>query len=165
MSRFPINHRIKEVLVKTALPVFVWAAFLCGTAWAGGDVDVHIDVVLPLPIEVEAPPTMVYLAEPGVYVAVGIGYDLFFIGGRYYYYHGNKWFWASGYGEPWVHVVVKSLPPGLRKFNMTKLHQFRAREFKAFKAQGLKYKGKQFKAVAGPGPKAKKAMKHKGKRK
>jgi hypothetical protein len=107
-------------------------------------------VVAPPPVEVEAPPEMVFLPEPGIYVAIGIPFDVFFISGRYYYFHGGNWFWARGYGGPWTHVVYKSLPPGLRKYKVERLHAFREREYKAYKAQGPKFRGKHFVALPGP---------------
>jgi len=112
-------------------------------------------VPLPPAVVVEAPPAMIFLGTPGIYVMVGVPYDIFFISGRYYYFHGGNWFWATGYGGPWVHVVYKSLPPGLRKYKIGKLREFRTQEYKAYKAQGPKFNGKHFVAVVGPGPKAK----------
>lgn len=108
-------------------------------------------VVAPPPVEVQAPPDMIFLPEPGIYVAVGIPFDVFFVSGRYYYFHGGNWFWASGYRGPWSHVVYKSLPPMLRRYKVERLHAFREREYKAYRVQGPKFKGKHFVAVPGPG--------------
>jgi hypothetical protein len=131
---------------------------LTGSGPARAEVNVNINVgppavvvAPPPPVEVEAPPEMVYLPEPGVYVAIGIPFDVFFLSSRYYYFHGGNWFWASGYRGPWTHVVYKSLPPGLRRYKVERLHQFREREYKVYKVQGRKFKGKHF--VAAPGPK------------
>jgi hypothetical protein len=92
---------------------------------------------------------MLFLPEPGVYVAAGTSYDLFFLDGRYYYYHGDNWFWATGYGGPWVHVVSTSLPPGLRRYKVVQLRDFREREYRVYKVQGANFKGKHFYAVSG----------------
>jgi hypothetical protein len=89
---------------------------------------------------------MIYLQEPAAYVAVGIPYDIYFIGGRYYYLHGNNWFWGNGYNGPWVFVNYSSLPPGLRKFKVERLHEFREREYKVYKVQGPGFKGQHFEA-------------------
>lgn len=137
-----------------ALAVIV-ATLLMGASPARADVDVNINlnvgVPLPPPIVVEVQPAMIFLGMPGIYVMVGVPYDIFFISGRYYYLHGGNWFWAPGYGGPWVHAVYKSLPPGLRKYKIEKLREFRAQEYKVYKAQGPKFKGKHFVAVGGPG--------------
>jgi hypothetical protein len=91
----------------------MWAGSVSIPAWAGVDVNVNLGIPLPPPIVVAAPPSMVFLGEPGVYVAVGVPYDIFFVSDRYYYFHGDRWYWARGYNGPWVHVVYRSLPPGV----------------------------------------------------
>jgi hypothetical protein len=87
----------------------------------------------PPPVYVYPAPRLVYLAEPAVYVAVGIPYDIFFVGGRYYYYRGNDWYWGPGYGGPWRSVAYRSLPPGLRKFRVERLRDYRDREYRAYR--------------------------------
>src|SRR5438046_2079283 len=67
-------------------------------------VSVNINIGAPPPVIVHSRPTMIYLSEPAAYVAVGIPYDIYFVGGRYYYLHGNNWFWGNGYDGPWVVV-------------------------------------------------------------
>src|SRR5688572_21346896 len=116
---------------------------------AHAEVNINVNIGAPPPVVVVERPTMLYLPEPGVYVAVGVPYDIFFMSGRYYYFHGNNWFWASGYGGPWVHVVHKSLPPGLQRYKVVQLHGFREREYRVYKVQGPKFKGKRFDADPG----------------
>ena len=148
---------MKQTLVQVIVGIGLGVLFnVAVPAWADADIDVNINIGVP-PVVIEAPPAMIFLAMPGIYVMVGVPYDIFFISGRYYYFHGGNWFWAPGYGGPWVHVVYKSLPPGLRKYKIEKLRDFRVQEYKVYKAQGPKFKGKHFVAVAGPGPKAKAA--------
>jgi hypothetical protein len=125
---------------------------LCATQ-AAAQVSINVNIGAPPPLVVRSAPTMIYLAEPAVYTAVGIPYDLYFVDGRYFYLHNNNWFWAPGYGGPWTVVESRSLPPGLRKFKVVKLHEFRDREYKVYVADGRKFKGKNFTAAQGPGPK------------
>jgi hypothetical protein len=101
-------------------------------------------VAAPPPVVVAAPPAMLYLPQPGLYVAVGTPYDIFFLSGHYYYYHEDHWFWAPGYSGPWVHVVTKSLPPGLQHYRVVQLREYREREYRVYKTQGPKFKGKYF---------------------
>jgi hypothetical protein len=128
------------------LLVLIAGGFLQSTAHA--QVSVNVNIGAPPPVIVEAPPPMLFLAEPAVYVAVGVPYDIFFIEGRYYRMHGDNWFWAPGYGGPWVHVVYKSLPPGLRRYKVVQLREYREREYRVYKVQGNKFKGKYFYAVS-----------------
>src|SRR5262245_60996435 len=85
---------------------------------AHAQVSVNVHIGEPPPVVVYSPPTMVLLPEPQAYVAVGVPYDIFFIGGRYYYFHGTHWFWASGYNGPWTYVEYRALPPGLRRYKV-----------------------------------------------
>ena len=105
-------------------------------------VDVHIGQ--PPPVVMYSPPTMVMLPEPQMYVAVGVPYDIYFVSGRYYYFQGDHWFYGPGYGGPWTYVAVERLPPGLRRYKVKQLREFREREYRAYKVQGSKFGGKHF---------------------
>ena len=117
---------------------------------ARAEVNINVNIGPPPPVVVVERPTMLYLGEPALYVAVGVPYDIFFVGGRYYRYHGDHWFYASGYEGPWVHVVYKSLPPGLQKYKVVQLREYREREYRVYKVEGPKFKGKRFDADPGP---------------
>jgi hypothetical protein len=121
---------------------------LLPTLQAGAQVNVNVNIGPPAPVIVEAPPPMLFLPDPGVYVAVGIPYDVFFISGRYYYFHANHWFWGSGYTGPWTYVEYRSLPPGLRKYKVVRLREDREREYRVYRVQGKNFGGKHFYAVA-----------------
>jgi len=110
------------------------------------EVNVNINIGPPPPVIVQARPTMIYLREPAVYVAVGVPYDIYFVGGRYYYLHGKDWFWGSGYKGPWTYVEYRSVPPGLQKYKLEKMHEFREREYKDYKSHGAAFKGQHFDA-------------------
>jgi hypothetical protein len=118
---------------------------------ASAEVNINVNIGAPPPIVVHERPTMLYLAEPGMFVAIGVPYDIYFIGGRYYYLHGDNWFWAGGYGGPWVVIQRKSLPPGLQKYKIVQLRDFREREYKVYKVQGSKFKGQKMAADPGKG--------------
>jgi hypothetical protein len=109
------------------------------------NIDVHIGE--PPPVVVYSPPTMVLLPEPQMYVAVGLPYDIYFDSGRYYYLHGNHWFWGPGYSGPWTYVGFDRLPPGLRKFKVKQLREFREREYRVYRTKGPKFSGPHFVAV------------------
>lgn len=111
-------------------------------------INVNVNIGPPAPVIVEAPPPMLFLSDPGVYVAVGIPYDVFFISGRYYYFHGDHWFWGPGFRGPWTYVGIRSLPPGLRRYKIVRLREYREREYKVYKVQGRNFRGKHFNAVA-----------------
>ena len=110
-------------------------------------VNVNVNIGPPAPVVVEAPPQMLFLSDPGVYVAVGIPYDVYFVGGRYYYFHGDNWFWARGYRGPWTYVEYRRLPGSLRKYHVIRLREYRDREYKVYRVQGASFRGKHFYAV------------------
>ena len=122
-----------------------------------GEVNVNINIDVPVPpaIVVEAPPAMIFLPQPRLYVAVGIPYSIFFFSSHYYYFHNDHWFRAPGYGGPWAQIKYKSLPPGLRKYKIHELHTFRDREFNVYREHGPRYKGKHFVADKDHGHKSK----------
>jgi hypothetical protein len=79
--------------------------------------DVSINVNFPAPVVVlPAPPQMVWVSAPGVYIALGAPQQIFFQDDQYYLYEHNTWYAAPGYGGPWVHVTVNVLPRGLRGY-------------------------------------------------
>ena len=116
-------------------------------------VNVNVNIGPPVPVIVQAPPQMLFLSDPGVYVAVGIPYDVFFIGGRYYYLHGKNWFWGPGYDGPWTYVEYRTLPPGLRKHKVVRLREYREQEYRVYRVQGPHFAGRHFYAVPGDGGK------------
>jgi hypothetical protein len=114
---------------------------------ASTQVHVNVNIGPPAPVIVEAPPQMLFLPDPGVYVAVGIPYDVYFIEGRYYYYHGDHWFWGPGYRGPWTFVEYRTLPPGLRRYKVVRLREYRDHEYRVYKVKGNDFHGKYFVAV------------------
>ena len=133
-------------MITTRFGVFLGLMLSIGfvTAPAHAQVNVSINIGQPPPVVVYSAPTMVLMPEPQMYVAVGVPYDIYFVSGRYYYLHGDHWFWGPGYGGPWTYVTVEKLPPGFRKFKVTQLREFREREYKVYKAKGPSSNGKYF---------------------
>jgi hypothetical protein len=111
---------------------------------ARAHVDVNVNIGAPPPVVVYSPPTMVLMPEPQMYVAVGVPYDIYFVGGRYYYLHGGHWFWGTGYSGPWTYAAFETLPPGLRRYKVRQLHEFREREYRVYRVQGRSFGGTYF---------------------
>ena len=109
---------------------------VCLAMPAHAQVNINVHIGEPPPVVVYSPPTMVLLPEPQTYVAVGVPYDIYFVSGRYYYLYGDHWFWGLGYSGPWTYVAFEGLPPGLRKFKVKRLHEFREREYRVYKVKG-----------------------------
>jgi hypothetical protein len=131
------------------LGLMLLVVFLATPAQAQVNINVHIGE--PPPVVVYSPPTMVLLPEPETYVAVDVPYDIYFVSGRYYYLDGGHWFWGPGYAGPWTYVEFERLPPGLRKFKVKRLHEFREREYRGYKESGPNFRGTYFVAEEHPG--------------
>ncbi len=122
------------------LVVFMGLAATPGLA----QVSVNVHIGEPPPVVVYSPPTMVLMPEPQMYVAVGVPYDIYFVSGRYYYLQSGHWFFGPGYNGPWTYVAVERLPPGLRRYKIKELHEFREREYRAYNAKGPGYNARYF---------------------
>jgi len=62
-----------------------------------------------------AAPRLVLIPDTNVYVATGIDYDVFVVGGVYYFFHEGIWYSGPSHRGPWRNVETKDLPPGLQK--------------------------------------------------
>jgi hypothetical protein len=96
------------------------------------------------PIVITQPPDFLYPPELGFGVAVGVPYDMFYLSGGYYVYRGGGWYRASSYGGSWIKIRSRELPPELRRYNITKIHAFRDREYRAYAKDREHYRGKSF---------------------
>ncbi len=120
----------------------------------GVGVDIHIGnqppavavpaPVPPPPVVVAEPPEVVYPAELGFGVAIGLPYDMFYISGSYYLFRGNVWYRAPYYNGPWATVRYRALPPGLRRHKLERIHEFREREYRAFREDRAHYRGRYY---------------------
>lgn len=137
----------KKVMALTAA-VMLTAPF----AW-GDDVGIGVNIQIgnrPAPVPVgpavviEEPPVFLVPPALGFSVAVGVPYDLFYISGMYYFYSGGVWYRGPYYNGPWVLVKHKHLPPGLRKHKFERIRHFRDEEFRAYRADESRYRGKHF---------------------
>ena len=81
------------------------------------------------PVVVATPPEFVAPPELGFYVAVGVPYDLFFYGNRYYLSRGNVWYSSEYYNGPWVTTSFRNVPYGLRRLPAERVHYFRDRYY------------------------------------
>jgi hypothetical protein len=107
------------------------------------DISFGINVGGP-PIVISQPPDFLYPSELGFGVAVGVPYDMFYSSGIYYIYRGGDWYRTSSYGGNWIKLRPRELPPELRRYNITKIHAFRDREYRNYAKDRDHYRGKAF---------------------
>jgi hypothetical protein len=134
--------------MRQLLPVLLFAALLvvapAGAADVGLDLNLHLGGRASAPVIVEEPPLFLVPAALGVHVAVGVPYDLFYLGGRYYCAKGGAWYVAPAYGGPWAVVVHDRLPPGLRRHQLREMVVLRDVEYRRYRQDRDHYRGRSF---------------------
>jgi len=157
---------MKKVIAAALLSIVAGAA----TAQAGVNFNVNVDVpVVPAPAPVYVapapppPPAPVYVAPAvpapppqlvlqeapqfiyapsmGIYVSVGVPYDIVYTNRGYYLYNGGYWYYSPAYWGPWSYVPARRLPVGLRKFRYEQIRTFRDREYRVYLHDREHYRG------------------------
>ncbi len=129
--------------MRKLMAVAAAVVLLQGASVAQAGVSFSINVGGP-PIVVSQPPDFLYPPELGFGVAVGVPYDMFYLGGVYYVFRGGGWYRTSVIGGPWIQVGPRGLPPVFRRYNIARIHAFRDREYRAYSRDRGHYRGKSF---------------------
>ncbi len=98
-------------------------------------------------IQVNEDVQFIYPGQLGVYVAVGLPYDLFYVQNNYYLYRDGRWSRASRSRGPWAFVDRRALPPGLRRNKIERIHQYRDQEYVVYRRDQERYRGKHFRSA------------------
>lgn len=93
----------------------LWLYAAAGVVAQAADVSVNINLPGPV-VRLPAPPHMVWLPAPRIYIAFESPQEIFFDDDHYYLHDHDVWYAGPGYGGPWARVKVRHLPPGLRKY-------------------------------------------------
>jgi len=141
---------------------FVPAALVLGASAAragnvGVDLNIHLgnqppQVVVPAPappvqvVAIDEDVNFVYPERLGFYVAVGVPYDLFYVGNSYYIWRDGRWFSARGSRGPWVATRHRDLPPGLRRHRLERIREYRRAEYDNYRRDREHYRGRHFMA-------------------
>ena len=103
----------KWLIVSSMTALWLYAA--AGVMAQAADVSININLPVPV-VRLPAPPHMVWLPAPRIYVAFESPHQIFFDDDHYYLYDHDVWYAGPGYGGPWARIKVRHLPPGLRKY-------------------------------------------------
>lgn len=117
-----------------------------------GGVNLNINLGVPVITEPAPPPPqprVVLRAAPrfifspflGMYVSVGVPYDIVYIGNDYYLYQDGFWYRGPYYNGPWVRVESRRLPPGLHKYRFEQIRHYRDEEFRRYERDREHYRG------------------------
>lgn len=94
------------------------------------------------PVVLDQSPQFLYSAPLGAYVAVGVPYDIVYVGGFYYYWRRGYWYRGPYYNGPWVYATRAYLPPALLSYRIREIRQFRKAEFQEWKRLNRRYRGR-----------------------
>jgi hypothetical protein len=130
---------------------FTVALFQTASLAQADDFSFSINVGGP-PVVISQPPDFLYPPELGFGVAVGVPYDMYYIDGIYYIYRGGGWFRTSNYGDNWIKMRHRELPPALRRYKVAKIHEFRDREYRTYSQDRAHYRGRAFRPSRPGGP-------------
>ena len=100
--------------MRKTLPYIVGLALAALTLSAGPtaavDINVGVNIAVPAPPLVLAPPPMVVVTGSPVQVVPSASFNLFVYQNRYYSLHNGAWFVAAGPRAPWTAVPVEAVP-------------------------------------------------------
>lgn len=88
------------------------------------------------PVIIDAPPEFVAPPQLGFYVAVGVPYNLYFYGNNYWLWRGGAWYSAPYYNGPWISVGINSVPYGLRRYPINRVHYYRDDYYRRYHGHG-----------------------------
>jgi len=96
------------------------------------------------PVVIERPPLFLLPPRLGFYVAAGVGYDMFYLGNRYYLNNGNIWYSSPYYNGPWVTVSYNAIPYQIRRYPINRIHYYRDVHYRKYRYEKDRYHYKHF---------------------
>ena len=97
---------------------------------------------LPSEVYVEQAPQFVYSPALGLYVAVGVPYDLAYNGVDYFYFYGGRWYRGPYYNGPWLLATRRYYPRALLRFGIVNIRYYRDLEFRRYEHDRVHYDGR-----------------------
>lgn len=93
-------------------------------------------------IVIAEPPAFLYPPALGFGVAVGVPYDMFYVGGAYYVFRGGGWYKTNSYGGDLRWLRHRDLPRELRRHKVASIRHYRDREYRGYARDRANYRGK-----------------------
>jgi len=96
----------------------------------------------PPPVFIDQAPQFIYSPQLGMYVAIGVPYDIVYTGNEYFYWYGGRWFHGPYYNGPWAFATRAYYPPALLRFRIGSIRQYRNSEYRRWQRHGRLYRGR-----------------------
>lgn len=93
-------------------------------------------------IYLEAAPQFLYAPDLGMYVAVGVPYDLVYNGREYFSFYGGSWYRSAYYTGPWAFTPRSAYPPAFARYKVEHIRRFKEAEYKRYLHDKRKYQGR-----------------------
>jgi hypothetical protein len=103
-------HKTMPLVAALAALALGLSAGLAGAA----DIQIGVNIAVPTPPVVLAPPPLVIVPGTVVRQVPSASFNLFVYRNRYYSFHNDAWFVATGPRAPWTIVAVESVPAAVR---------------------------------------------------
>jgi hypothetical protein len=81
---------------------------------AAADVQIGVNVAIPAPPVVLAPPALVVVPNSPVHYVPTADFNLFVYRNHYYSFHHGRWFASTGPKAPWAVIAVEAVPAPVR---------------------------------------------------
>ncbi|HEX2438543.1 MAG TPA: hypothetical protein VHT71_09545 [Methylomirabilota bacterium] len=78
------------------------------------DVQIGVNIAIPAPPVVLAPPALVVVPNSPVHYVPTADFNLFVYRNRYYSFHHDRWFVATGPKAPWTVIALDAVPAPVR---------------------------------------------------
>jgi outer membrane lipoprotein SlyB len=101
------------------------------------------DLSYPQPPDIYLPttPEFIYTPDLGMYVAVGVPYDLVYVGNEYFCFSNGRWFRSTYYNGPWVMATRNHYPGVLYRYNVENIRHYRDIEYRRYEHDRGHYDG------------------------
>jgi len=96
----------------------------------------------PAPVYIDQAPQFIYSPQLGMYVAVGVPYDIVYTGNEYFYWYGGRWYHGPYYNGPWAFTPRAYYPPALLRFRIGYIRHYRNYEYRQWQRHGRNYRGR-----------------------
>ncbi|MDQ7837501.1 MAG: hypothetical protein RDU59_03290 [Thermodesulfobacteriota bacterium] len=94
--------------------LIIMSLFLFYPAKGRAEVDVSVNIGLPLPsVVISSPPAVVMIPGSPVYFDPDIEVDIFFHRGYWYRPYRERWYRATHYNGPWRHIARRAVPTAI----------------------------------------------------
>ena len=140
----------RELTIALALVATISSAALAREGGVNLNINLGAPVVVqPAPppgpqVVLQTAPRFIFSPALGMYVSVGVPYDIVYIGTDYYVYDNGFWYRGPYYSGPWVRVESRRLPPLLHKYRYDQIRHHRDVEFRRYEKDRDHYRGRWY---------------------